>query len=78
VLTSARSCSDNAPPRLLIRLPCFVTSKRTGIQVEGSPARALKVSPSFDHATSFFRGGGNEPPGGRQAARPPPFATLKC
>jgi three-Cys-motif partner protein len=24
-------------------------SKRTGAQVEGSPARALKVSPAFDH-----------------------------
>jgi three-Cys-motif partner protein len=24
-------------------------SKRTGAQVEGSPARALKVSPRFDH-----------------------------
>jgi three-Cys-motif partner protein len=24
-------------------------SKRTGTQVEGSPARALKVSPPFDH-----------------------------
>jgi three-Cys-motif partner protein len=33
---------------LFVRIPAHV-SKRTGEKIEGSPARALKVSPPFDH-----------------------------